>query len=145
MIIREVECKSILNKSAIADYCINPYIGCQHGCKYCYAAGITFRFRSRVEEWGEFLDIKTNAVTLLSKETKKKKIGRVYLSSLTDPYQPIEEKYELTRRIVEILIKNNFPVTIQTKSYLVTRDLDLLSKGKSNEVGVTIVSMDEKV
>ncbi|MEM3713012.1 MAG: radical SAM protein, partial [Thermoproteota archaeon] len=119
MIIREVECKSILNKSAIADYCINPYIGCQHGCRYCYAAGITFKLRGRMEEWGEFLDIKTNAVILLSKEAKKKKVGRVYLSSLTDPYQPIEEKYELTRRIVEILVQNDFPVTIQTKSRLV--------------------------
>ncbi|MBO3839385.1 MAG: radical SAM protein [Thermoproteota archaeon] len=145
MIVREVECKSLLNKSAIADYCINPYVGCQHGCRYCYAAGITFRLRGRKEEWGEFLDVKINAVSILSKEVKNKRIGRVYLSSLTDPYQPMEKKYELTRRIVEMLVQNSFPLIIQTKSNLVTRDLDLLSKNKSNEVGVTIVTMDEKI
>ncbi|MEM1557671.1 MAG: radical SAM protein [Thermoproteota archaeon] len=145
VIVREVECKSLLNKSAIADYCINPYVGCQHGCCYCYASGITSRLRRKKEKWGEFLDVKINAVSILSNEVKNRKIGRVYLSSLTDPYQPIEKKYELTRRIIEILMQNGFPLIIQTKSSLVIRDLDLLSKNKSNEVGVTIVTMDEKV
>ncbi|MBO3800347.1 MAG: radical SAM protein [Candidatus Brockarchaeota archaeon] len=145
VIVREIECKSLLNKSAIAEYCINPYVGCQHGCRYCYAAGITFRLRRRREEWGTFLDVKINALDILSKEVKNKRIGRVYLSSLTDPYQQMEKKYELTRRIIEILMRNSFPVIIQTKSKLVTRDLDLLSKNKTNEVGVTIVSMDEKI
>lgn len=145
MIVREIECKSLLNKSAIADYCINPYVGCQHGCRYCYAAGITFRFRRKKEEWGEFLDVKINAISVLSKEVKNKKIGRVYLSSLTDPYQPMEKKYELTRKIVDMLVQNGFPITIQTKSNLVTRDLDILSTNRSNEVGVTIITMDEKI
>jgi len=145
VIVREVECRSLLNKSAIADYCINPYVGCQHGCRYCYAAGITCRLRRKKEEWGEFLDVKINAVDLLSKDVKNRKIGRVYLSSLTDPYQPMEKKYELTRRLVEILVQNGFPITVQTKSNLVARDLDLLSKNRSNEVGVTIVTMDEKI
>jgi DNA repair photolyase len=145
VIVREIMCKSLLNKSAIADYCINPYIGCQHGCRYCYAAGITLRFRRKREEWGEFLDVKINALSVLSKEVRNRRIGRVYLSSLTDPYQPIEKKYELTRKIVEVLISNDFPLTIQTKSNLVARDLDLLSRNKSNEVGVTIITMDEKV
>ena len=145
MKIREVECKTLLNRSAIADYCINPYVGCQHGCRYCYAAGITSRFRRNREEWGEFLDIKTNAVKVLAREVEKKEVGKVYLSSLTDPYQPVEKKYELTRKILEILVQKGFPVVVQTKSNLVVRDLDILKKNKSNEVGVTVVTLDEGV
>lgn len=142
---REVGCKSLLNRSAIADYCINPYVGCQHGCRYCYAAGITLRFRRRREEWGEFLDIKTNAVDILKREVGRRRVGKVYLSSLTDPYQPVEKKYGLTRKILEILIDNGFPMIVQTKSNLVTRDMDVLKRNSSNEVGVTIVTMDENV
>jgi DNA repair photolyase len=143
--IREVECKTLLNRSAIADYCVNPYVGCQHGCRYCYAAGITSRFRRSREEWGEFLDIKTNAVKVLVREVERKDVGKVYLSSLTDPYQPVEKKYELTRKILEILVQKGFPVIVQTKSNLVVRDLDVLKKNKSNEVGVTVVTLDEGV
>ncbi len=143
--IREIECKTLLNRSAIADYCVNPYVGCQHGCRYCYAAGITFRFRRSREEWGEFLDVKTNALKILSSEVEKKKAGKVYLSSLTDPYQPVEKKYELTRKILEMLVQKGFPVIVQTKSNLVVRDLDVLKRNKLNEVGVTVVTLDEGV
>lgn len=145
MNIREVECKTILNKSAIADYCVNPYVGCQHGCRYCYAAGITFRFRRRREEWGEFLDVKTNAPEVLSREVENRRVGKVFLSSLTDPYQPVEKKYELTRKILEVLVQKGFPVIVQTKSNLVARDLDVLKKNRVNEVGVTVVTLDEEV
>ncbi|MGQ9597315.1 MAG: radical SAM protein [Thermoproteota archaeon] len=143
--IREVECRSLMNKSALADYCINPYVGCQHGCRYCYAAGITFRFRKRKEEWGSFLDVKVNAIEVLRREIKKRKIGKVYMSSLTDPYQPAEKKYELTRGILEMLMDKNFPAVVQTKSDLVIRDMDVLRRNRANEVGVTVVTMDEKV
>jgi len=145
LIVREIKCKTLLNKSAIADYCINPYLGCQHGCRYCYAAGITLRLRRGREEWGSFVDVKINAIDVLKKEVEKNKAGRVYMSSLTDPYQPIEKKYELTRKILEILVSKGFAVTVQTKSNLVTRDLDLLSKNKINEVGVTIITTNSKV
>lgn len=141
----EVNCKSLLNRSAIADYCVNPYVGCQHGCRYCYAAGITLRFRRRREEWGEFLDVKSNAIDVLRREVGKRRVGKVYLSSLTDPYQPVERKYGLTRKILEILVDNGFPVIVQTKSNLVTRDMDILKGNRSNEVGVTIVTMDENI
>jgi len=143
--IREIECKTLLNKSAIADYCVNPYVGCQHGCRYCYAAGITFRFRRRREEWGEFLDVKTNAINVLLREVENKRVGKVYLSSLTDPYQPVEKKYELTRRILEVLVEKGFPVIVQTKSNLVARDLDVLKRNRLNEVGVTVVTLNEEV
>jgi len=145
MIVKEVECKSLLNKSALADYCINPYVGCQHACKYCYAESYTRRFTAHREAWGEFVDIKINSPTVLAREAKKKRKGRVYLSSLTDAYQPLERKYELTRRLLEILLKHQFPVSIQTKSALVLRDLDLIRRFDEREVGFTITSLSDDV
>jgi len=145
VIAKEVECKSVLNKSALADYCINPYIGCQHACKYCYAESYTRRFSRHVEAWGEFLDVKINAPAVLACEVKRKAKGTVYLSSLTDPYQPLERKYELTRKLLEILLRYQFPISIQTKSALVLRDLDLIREFHEREVGFTITTLNEDV
>jgi len=145
MIVKEIKCKSLLNKSQLADYCINCYVGCSHGCKYCYATSITKKFSPHKEMWGEFVDVKVNAAEILKKEIGKKKKGKVFLSSLTDPYQPLERKYQLTRRCLEILLQHKFPIIIQTKSSLVLRDLDLLKKFESCEVGFTITSLNEKV
>jgi len=145
MIVREVECKSLLNKSALADYCINPYIGCQHACKYCYAESYTRRFTKHTETWGDFVDVKINAPTVLAREMKRKIPGRVYISSLTDAYQPLERKYELTRKLLEILLKHQFPISIQTKSALVLRDLDLIRRFQEREVGFTITSLNDDV
>jgi len=145
MIVKEVECKSLLNKSALADYCINPYVGCQHACKYCYAESYTRRFTTHEEAWGDFVDVKINAPTILAREVKRKPKGRVYVSSLTDAYQPLERKYELTRKLLEILLKHQFPISIQTKSALVLRDLDLIRRFQEREVGFTITSLDDEV
>ena len=143
MIIREIKVKSILGKSSIGDYCINPYVGCQHSCIYCYADYYTRKFSKHEEEWGNFVDVKINAPEILLKEIVKKKKGIVYLSSLTDPYQPLEAKYKITRKILEILLRYNWPVVIQTKSSLILRDLDLLKRFKEIEVGFTIISLSE--
>ncbi len=145
MIIRDVECRSVLNRSRLADYCINPYIGCEHGCKYCYAESYTRRFTKHNEPWGTFVDIKTNAPTILTKEIKHKPKGEVYISSLTDPYQPLERKYELTRKLLEILLRYQFPVTVQTKSALVLRDIDLIKKLHEHQIGFTITALDDTV
>jgi len=145
VIVREVECKSVLNKSALADYCINPYIGCEHGCKYCYAESYTRRFTKHTEPWGDFIDIKINAPTILAHEIKRKPKGRVYLSSLTDAYQPLEHKYQLTRKLLEVLLGHQFPISIQTKSALVLRDLDLIQKFHEKEVGFTITTLNDDV
>jgi DNA repair photolyase len=142
---REIRCKSLLNASKLADYCINCYVGCGHGCKYCYADSITRRFSRHNERWGEFVDIKINAPEVLSEEILRKKRGSVFLSSLTDPYQPLEKKYQLTRKCLEILLKHQFPIIIQTKSSLVLRDLDLIKQFEDREVGFTITSLDEEV
>jgi len=145
MIVKEVECKSVLNKSALADYCINPYIGCQHACKYCYAESYTRRFSSHMEAWGDFIDVKINAPIVLAREVKRKPKGTVYISSLTDAYQPLERKYELTRKLLEILLQHQFPISIQTKSALVLRDLDLIRKFHECEVGFTITTLNDNI
>jgi len=145
MIVKEVECKSLLNKSALADYCINPYVGCQHACKYCYAESYTRRFSNHTEAWGDFVDVKINAPAVLAREVKKKPKGTVYISSLTDAYQPLERKYELTRKLLEILLKHQFPISIQTKSNLVLRDLDLIRRFHERQVGFTITTLNDDV
>jgi DNA repair photolyase len=143
--VRDVECRSVLNSSRLADYCINPYIGCEHGCKYCYAESYTRRFTKHNEPWGSFVDVKTNAPTILAHEIKRKPKGEVYISSLTDAYQPLERKYKLTRKLLEILLRYQFPVTIQTKSALVLRDLDLIKKFQERKIGFTITSLNDNI
>ena len=94
MLTNEIRCKSLLNSSQLAEYCINPYVGCQHACVYCYANPITNRFSKHSESWGKFVDVKINAPEVLKKEISSKKKGQVFISSLTDAYQSIEKKYE---------------------------------------------------
>jgi len=140
----EVRARSILNRSAIGDYCINPYIGCQHACIYCYADYYT-RLRGYRGEWGSYVYAKVNAPDLLLKEIKRKRKGVVYLSSLTDPYQPAEIEYGLTRRVLEILMEHNWPVIVQTKSSLITRDMDVITRFGRADVGFTIITLDEGI
>jgi len=142
--IREVLVKSILSKSKVFNWTLNPYFGCQHGCFYCYARFMK-KFTNHKEKWGNFVDIKINAPKLLAEEIKKKKKGEVWISGICDPYQPVERKYKLTRKCLEILLKNNWPVIIQTKSPLILRDLDLLRKFQNIEVGFTITTADERI
>lgn len=144
MIIKEVKAKSILNDSKVFEYVVNPYTGCQHGCTYCYARFMK-RFTGHQEPWGEFVDVKINAPILLSAEITKKKRGRVWVSGVCDPYQPLEEKYELTRRCLEILRKHSWPAIIQTRSPLVLRDMDIVREAKDFEVGLSVTTADERV
>jgi len=113
MIVKEVYAKTILSKSKVLDYTVNSYIGCEHGCTYCYARYMK-RFTGHKEEWGTFVDVKINAPRLLQSEIKKKKVGRVWISGTCDPYQRLEKRYKLTKRCLEILSKHSWPVTIQT-------------------------------
>lgn len=145
MIVREVQAKSILNKSKVFDYCLNPYTGCQINCAYCYARLFMRRYSGHVEPWGQFVDVKINAPELLRKQLEKAKRGIVWISSVCDPYLPLEAKYELTRRCLKELAAKQFPVNIQTKSKLVLRDMDLFQKFTEIEVGSTITTDDEKM
>lgn len=141
--VKEVLAKSVLNRSKIFDYCANPYTGCQVGCAYCYARLFMRRYSGHKEEWGDFVDVKINAPEILKKQLDKAKRGTVWVSSVCDPYQPLERKYGLTRRCLAELLKRQFPLNLQTKSALVLRDLDLLSQFKDIEVGFTITTDDE--
>jgi DNA repair photolyase len=142
----ERRCKTIMGRSGIGsvDYAINPYLGCQHGCVYCYA-----RFMSRMghigEPWGSFVDIKVNALERLRIEAPRKRRGVVLLSSVTDPYQPLERRFQLTRGALGILLEHQFPISILTKSDLVLRDLRLLGEFDACEVGFTITALDDDV
>jgi DNA repair photolyase len=144
MIIKEIRSKTILSVSKIYNYVINPYVGCQHGCSYCYARFIK-RFTGHKEPWGEFVDIKINTTDLLKGEIKKKKPGSVWISGLCDAYQPLEAKYLLTRKCLEILADNDWPVVIQTRSPLVLRDMDIIKQAMDFEVGLTITTADDEI
>jgi DNA repair photolyase len=103
------------------------------------------RFTGHKELWGEFVDVKINAADLLRQEIKREKKGRVWISGVCDPYQPLEVKYRLTRKCLEILIGDDWPVTVQTRSPLVLRDIDLLKVAKDIEVGMTVTTADDAV
>lgn len=143
--IREVEARSVLNRSKIYDYCLNPYTGCQLNCRYCYARLFMRRYTGHQEPWGAFVDAKVNAPRLLQKQILRAKIGTVWVASVCDPYQPLEERYGLTRRCLEILAEAQFPVVVQTKSALILRDLDILEKFRTIEVGMTVTTEDERI
>lgn len=145
-VFKEIMCKSLLSRSQISgvDYSINPYLGCEHGCVYCYARFMGPR-SGHHEKWGEFVDIKVNAPQVLSRELLRSKRGNVLLSSVTDPYQPLERRYELTRRALKHLLDYDYPVSILTKSALVERDIDLLRRFTDCQVGATVVALNDEV
>ncbi|PIS34388.1 MAG: radical SAM protein [Parcubacteria group bacterium CG08_land_8_20_14_0_20_43_9] len=144
MIVREVRAKTILSKSKVFPYVINPYVGCQHSCSYCYARFMK-RFTGHREPWGQFVDVKINAPDLLRTEINRKKPGKVWVSGVCDPYQPLEARYKLTRQCLEILAQHNWPAAVQTKSLLVLRDMDILKRGRKFEVGFSIATADDTV
>lgn len=138
----EITVKDLVTKSNLpaSDYVINPYVGCPHACKYCYACFMK-RFTNHSEEWGSFIDIK-----LCDKPISKKKLqGKsVFLSSVTDCYNQYEEKYRITRKVLEQLAEIDCELTISTKSRLILRDIDLLKQCKNLKVSVSINTLDEK-
>ena len=142
MIIKEIKTNDYLTKSNLpsSDYVINPYVGCTHGCKYCYASFMK-HFTGHDEKWGEFIDIKS-----CNKKIDLKKISgkNVFLSSVTDCYNELEEKYCITRNILEQLQYSDCNLSISTKSKLILRDIDILKKMKNLTVSLSINTLDEK-
>lgn len=139
MRIIKTKAKSIYTKSGIpgVDWVINQYVGCQFACKYCYA-----KFLCRWKpygEWGTWVEVKTNASEL----ARKRVYGEVFMSSISDPYQPVEKELKLTRRTLEMMNKRN-KLSILTKSPLVVRDIDLFKLFDEIEVGLTINSFGGK-
>lgn len=144
MKVKEIFAKTVLTKTAISgfDYCLNPYVGCEHGCRYCYASFMK-RFTGHREPWGEFVDVKANAPSLLKSQLKRVKSGGVAIGTVTDPYQPLEKKYQITRGCLQALLERQFPVNVLTRSPLCLRDIDLFKRFEKVEVGITVSTHDE--
>lgn len=140
-IIKVIECKSVLTKSnlPVSDYSVNPYVGCTHACKYCYASFMK-RFTNHPEPWGEFLDVKFWPEI---KHPEKYAGKELFFGSVTDPYNPQEETYRRTRTLLEQLQGSGIKLSIQTKSDLVLRDLDLIRTFPDARVGFSINTLDE--
>jgi DNA repair photolyase len=146
--IAEKLCRSALSKTKVSayDYTINPYTGCLHACVYCYANFMRRLSGHLRDPWGSFVDVKTNLLDILAKELPRRPGGRVWFSSVCDPYQQVEARYRLTRRAIELLLGyEKFSISILTKNALVLRDLDLLSQMKDRvDVGFTITTFSRE-
>lgn len=141
MIEKTIHTKDYLTKSNSpdSDYVINPYVGCTHACKYCYARFMK-RFTGHSEEWGKFIDIKQCEKPIDLKRTKGK---TVFMSSVTDCYNAYEEQYGITRKILEQLVNADCQITISTKSNLILRDIELLKSISNLKVAFSVNTLDE--
>lgn len=140
--VREVRCKSLLNRrSGERGYSFNCYVGCEHGCVYCYARYMQ-RFHPHREPWGGFVDVKIDAPEVLARQLRRLRPGPVFTSSACDGWQPLERHYRLTRRCCRLLLGAGFRLEILTKNALVLRDLDVFRSG-AVRLGVTITTPDE--
>lgn len=126
------------------DWTCNPYVGCTFGCGYCYAAFLP-QNRRPVEEWGRWVTAKKNAADLAHRHAHRVAGAAVYMSSVTDPYQPVERSLHLTRGILEALAPHQPRLTIQTRGPLVARDIDLLREFRSLRVNVSVPTDSERV
>ncbi len=149
MHLTEITTKTALVRSGIpgVEYVINPYLGCGHGCRYCYAVFMAkYARHHRGAPWGSFVEVKLNIARVLREELKRKKQpSRALLSSVCDPYQPAERRYRLTRQCLEVLKEFGWGIDILTRSPLVTRDLDLLSAAPGATVGFSIPTDDDDI
>ena len=131
------------------DFTLNPYSGCSFGCTYCYAAFFS-RDADKRDNWGYWVNVKANAIALLDKRRRSLDGKLIYMSSVTDPYQPIERQLGLTRGLLEIMAKRHKPkLVVQTRSPLVERDCDLFrdiaDKGGRVQVNMTVTTDDEDI
>ncbi len=141
-IVKVIPVKDVMTKSnlPVADYSVNPYVGCEHGCKYCYASFMK-RFTGHPEEWGTFVDVKDWDTIKNSEKFRGKEL---FFGSVTDPYQPLEEKFRRTRTLLEQLQGCGAKISIATKSDLVLRDLDLIKTFPDARVSWSINTLDEE-
>lgn len=148
------QAKSILTKAtgfiAAYDFTLNPYRGCQYGCSYCYAAAFSPNPKMR-QDWGNWVIVKENAAEVLEKELEAwcnknpDKTPTIYMSSVTDPYQPIESKCGLTRHLLEVMYPYSPTLVIQTRSPIITRDIDILQRFKRLRINMSIPTGSEIV
>lgn len=141
MIIKEIKVKEVITKSnlPVCDYSANAYVGCEHACKYCYASFMK-RFTNHEENWGQFIDVKYWDKI---KNPEKYHGKEIFISSVTDPYQPCEEKYKRTQALLEELKNSGAKLSIATKSDLILRDLELIKSFPNARVSWSINTLDE--
>ena len=141
LVIKEIDVKSVMTKSnlPVSDFSVNPYVGCTHACKYCYASFMK-RFTDHPEPWGEFIDVKNWPEI---KNPQKYTGKEAFLGSVTDCYQPCEKKYERTRALLKQLRGSGIKLSIATKSDLVLRDIDLIRTFPEARVSFSINTLDE--
>ena len=135
------ECKKALSPSKLPgiDHALNPYGGCGHGCLYCYAPELT---HTEWDSWG-VIRVRMGIESRLGKELGSVK-GTIGVGTTTDPYQPAEERFELTKKCLMKLKEKKMRIHLHTKSDLILRDMDILRK-MDGEVAVTITSVDERI
>jgi DNA repair photolyase len=146
--------KSLLTKAtgfiSAYDFTLNPYRGCQYGCSYCYAAAFSPNSKMR-QDWGGWVIFKQNAAEVLEKElnqwakTHPDQPPRIYMSSVTDPYQPLESQQQLTRSLLEVMLRYRPILVIQTRSPIITRDIDYLQRFKHLRINMSIPTGSESV
>ncbi|MEM4036117.1 MAG: radical SAM protein [Fervidicoccaceae archaeon] len=145
--VKRARVRGALSRSGLPglDYALNPYVGCSHACIYCYGREYV-RNEEVARSWGSVVVVKENLVEVLRKETSSVALGTVGLGTITDAYQPVERSEAVSRRSLEVLLSRGFGVSIQTKSSLVLRDVDLLEAYSSRvDVGFTITTLDESL
>lgn len=146
--VREIKAKSLVAKSGLpgADFVINPYVGCMHGCIYCFARFMK-KYTDHPEPWGKFVDVKLNAPEMIPRKTEKDSYRNkpIVISSITDPYQPLERIYRLMRGILEKLLPLQPDLCIMTKSDLVLRDIDLLKQFRKAKAGMSLSLLDDGI
>lgn len=145
MKINLIETKSIITKSSLpdADFVINPYVGCQHACIYCYADFMKRFTGHNGEDWGEFIDVKINSAQTIKRPNFKEKT--ILLGSVTDPYQPAESKYKITQQILQKLLPFQPNLEILTKSALVYRDVEILEQFENLKVGISLNTLNPEI
>jgi len=141
--VRELDAKSALTICRMPGepYSLNPYVGCSHDCAYCYVPDVAHVERSR---WGRYVVVKRNLPLLLQRELRHKIPRDVFLSSATDPYQPVEGTHEVTRRCLEVLSRADWPLRVLTRNPLVRRDIDLFRRFSDVTVGLSVPTLDDE-
>ena len=142
MVVKQIDVQNVMTKSSlpVGGYSVNPYVGCPHACKYCYASFMK-RFTGHTEPWGTFLDVKNwKPITNPHRYDRQ----RIVIGSVTDGYNPYEEEFRRTRHLFEELQGTDAEIMICTKSDLVLRDLDLLKQFHKVTVSWSVNTLDEQ-